>query len=526
MRTVYLCLVALVASAPAFTQTPVPPSPTLTAGPEFKGLQFDWEQVAGATSYELEYRANLAGSFVRLGNVLPASATSFRYRFPLHLFNWTHARYRLAACNSAGCSRSPEVSVSGLRRFSVGYFKAGASAANFRFGLDADISSDGFNMVSAAPGDSDSGAIYVFRRNSDGSWTQRARLLPQNSEFNTGVSSIRVAISADGNTVVAGLPQYSHTEGDQLNSGEVFVFRFNGTTWVRSRLFSGTRGSFGRWVDINDAGDILAVATGAIDRSVLIYRLTNGAWQPVRSIGQQFGPFCGEGVLSGDGSTLAETCATSDARSFVRVHTGPNWTQERALWLQIFFPPPPEGYGNAALGIDTTGDTIAAQVYVPDIPEPVNGPSVVSVFKRTAGVYSQVAELRPGDWRALENRSFFGLTIAVSGDGRTIAVGDALDNGLGTGPRAAPLTAGEAPTGAVYVYRVYPQTGRWILSSVVKPNYKPPEDHRLFGRTPVALNGNGQTLIVSDGGEASDAQGIGGDWSDDDAPDSGAVWLY
>jgi hypothetical protein len=243
-----------------------------------------------------------------------------------------------------------------------------------------------------------------------------------------------------------------------------------------------------------------------------------------------FGPFCNEGALSGDGSTLAEPCVSSagnpDVHSYVRVHTGPNWTEQRTLPLLMTAQPTDEGYGHAALGIDTTGDTIAAQLYIPDVPEPVNGPSQVNVFKRTAGVYSQVAELKPGAWRAVENRSFFGLTISVSGDGSTIAVGDALDNGLGTGPRAAPLTAGEARTGAVYVFRVYQPTGRWILSSVVKPNYKPPEDRQLFGRTPVALNGNGQTLIISDGGEASDAQGIGGDWSDDDAPDSGAVWLY
>lgn len=525
MRTAYLCLVALATSAPAFTQTTVPPAPTITAGAELKGLRFDWEPAQGATSYELEYRAHQTGPFVRLGNVLPASATSFRYRFPLHLFDWTYARYRLAACNSAGCSRSPEISVSGLRRFAVVYFKADQSADNFRFGLDADLSPDGLNLVSAAPGDSDSGAVHVFRRNPDGSWTQRARLLPQNSEFNTGVATIRVAISADGNTVVAALPLYSHSEGDQLESGEVFVFRFNGTSWVRTRLLSGIRGNFGRWVDLNDAGDILAVATGTIFRSVLIYRLVDGNWQPVRNIDQP--NFCSEGALSGDGSLVAETCVKNagspEVINYVRFHDGNNWTFQGTLTLDMDTPPTEEGYGHIGVGVDFTGDTIAAQVYIPDIPEVVNGPAQVNVYRRVNGAHTRVAELKPGSWRAAELRSHFGIVVAVSGDGRTIAVGDPRDNGLGTGARAAPLLPGATPTGGVYVFR---ESTSWVLASVVKPNYRPPEDRLLFGRTAISLNGNGQTLIISDAGDASGAQGVAGDWSDDDAPDSGAVWLY
>jgi hypothetical protein len=152
-----------------------------------------------------------------------------------------------------------------------------------------------------------------------------------------------------------------------------------------------------------------------------------------------------------------------------------------------------------------------------------DGPSQVNVFKRAAGVYSQVAELKPGAWRATDDQSNFGLAIALSGDGSTIAVGDARDNGLGTGPRAAPLIAGEARTGAVYVWRL---SGTWRLANVVKPNYRPAEGELLFGRTAIGLNDNGQTLIIGERSEASDAQGIGGDWSDDDAPDSGAVWMY
>ena len=177
MRYLTICAVALVMASPVYAQT-IPQAPELTAGAEFKGLRFDWEPVAGATWYELEYKANQNVAFVKKGSNLAASVTSYRFRFPLHLFNWTYARYRLAACNASGCARSAEVSVSNLRRDAVGYFKAADSTSHLGFGSDTDITPDGLNFVAAAPGkmSNPSGlpaAVYVFRRNSAGEWLRR-----------------------------------------------------------------------------------------------------------------------------------------------------------------------------------------------------------------------------------------------------------------------------------------------------------------------------------------------------------------
>src|SRR5690349_7254197 len=102
MRILILCAAALVMTSQLHAQT-VPSAPSLTAGPEFKGLPFDWQPVTGAAWYELEYKPNQNAAFAKLGTNLPASATSYAYRFPLHLFSWTYARYRLAACNASGC---------------------------------------------------------------------------------------------------------------------------------------------------------------------------------------------------------------------------------------------------------------------------------------------------------------------------------------------------------------------------------------------------------------------------------------
>jgi len=290
-----------------------------------------------------------------------------------------------------------------------------------RFGEDTDISPDGLNFVAAAPGDStDSiGAVYVFGRRSDGTWAQRARLTTPRPPFLEDSIVMKVAISADGNTVAVGIPNFSHEEFD-ANSGEVYVFHFNGTSWVRSRLAAGSRGEFGSWVGINDAGDTLAVANGLSSNQpqpygVAIYKFMSGTWKSVRLIATpkgQPGGCSNQGVLSRDGSTVALDCggggtatAPSTARRFIRVYSGPNWTDQDDLTMQMSVSSQ-YGYGTrGGLAIDATGDTVAAQIYLFDGPTTGDvGPSEVHVFKRTAGVYSKVAELSPGAWRAADQK--------------------------------------------------------------------------------------------------------------------------
>src|SRR6185503_8140661 len=170
MKVSVVALITLAMSASAFSQTSAPAAPTLTAGAVIKGLRFDWDTVPGATWYQLEYRAHQTGAFIQQGDDFPAAATSTHFSFPLHLFDWTYARYRLAACNSAGCSRSAEISVSDLRRDAVGYFKASQSKERAFLGQEVDLSSNGYNLVATAPGEftgsydgaykADGGAVY------------------------------------------------------------------------------------------------------------------------------------------------------------------------------------------------------------------------------------------------------------------------------------------------------------------------------------------------------------------------------
>jgi len=541
MKRLLLCAV-LAVSAPVFAQTSVPAAPRLTASAAFKGLRFTWAPVAGATSYQLEYRAHQTGTF-NLKSSFTASTTSTAFSFPVHLFDWTYARYRLAACNSAGCSRSAEVSVSSLRLKAVGYFKSSNTMTSQHFGSDVDVSPDGNNLVVAAPGErvsdtgNDSGAVYVFRR-TNGVWTQRARFTPSAPPYQDSNRAKRqtVAISASGNTVAVSLGAFEHLQNDP-GRGEVEVFHWNGTTWSRSPVPRVPSSVFGDWVELAHSGSTLAVGYfdpgNYLNSRVALYKPANGTWQNVRTITGRTdnGETCSylqQGhAFSRDGSTLAQICALPRTQgeyfdgNFIRVYSGSNWATRTDIHLASSFPST-YGYDSTGIGMSANGDTIAANIVSVAAQTPDEATSQVNVFTRSGGVYTQVDALTPGPWADGTPRYAYGAAIAVSGDGSTIGVGQTTDAGYGLGPRAAPLNPGGQMVGAVYVYRL---SGSWKLANMVKPNDRYAVGYESFGDL-VVLNDSGKTLLIGNAAERSSSVGIGGDWHNNDMSDAGAVWMY
>jgi hypothetical protein len=534
MKTLALFPIALALSFAANTQAATPPAPTLTAGGDFKGLRFDWDKVPDASWYQLELRSHQIGSFSQLGDDYPASSTSARLTFPLHLFDWTYARYRLGACNSAGCTYSSEVSVSNLRRDAVGYFKSSQPEAHSDFGNDTDMSSDGYTFVAAAPGEGDTtpgdeyidgGAAYVFHRGSDGKWMQRARLSVNNHAFYMGETNFSVATSGSGNTIAVGLGNLTNDTG----GGEVDVYyaKPGSGSYSRKRI-PRPDGivSFGKTVALSESGYVLAVGTDDLDTRVIIYKSVNGVWQRVRDLPVEGPVFCYTAQLSRDGKTIAQHCdqwktATTPRRSLIRVHSGSNWSVQTDIDLEVSDSENLE-WVHSGYSLDATGDTIAVQFFKYETGTS-NGTALIKVYKRGTAGYSQVATLTPGAWRTNRYGYEYGTRLSLSGDGHTLAVADTYDNGTGSGPRAAPLVSGSAQLGAVYVYRL---TDSWKLANMVKPNFVPETwMEGYFGRE-LAISQTGRTLIVSMPADSSASSGIDGDWSNTDLPFSGGVFMY
>jgi hypothetical protein len=109
-----------------------------------------------------------------------------------------------------------------------------------------------------------------------------------------------------------------------------------------------------------------------------------------------------------------------------------------------------------------------------------------------------------------------GSAVAVSG--RFAVVSAVSEDGSGTGVNPAPDDLA-ANAGAVYIYERV--DGIWTFHSYLKASNTDAGDH--FG-TAIAIDGD--LLAISANGESSNATGINGDEANNDAMNSGAVYVF
>jgi FG-GAP repeat len=156
------------------------------------------------------------------------------------------------------------------------------------------------------------------------------------------------------------------------------------------------------------------------------------------------------------------------------------------------------------------------------LPEPFRAAALqhtLYVFLRDgAGAWSQQAYVKASNTGVDDS---FGWSVALSGDGNTLAVGAEREdsNATGIGGNQADNSVGSG--GAVYVL-VRDGAGAWSHHGYVKGSNTGPD---VFGYR-VALSGDGNTLAVGANEEDSNATGLGGDQLDDTASNAGAVYLY
>jgi hypothetical protein len=94
------------------------------------------------------------------------------------------------------------------------------------------------------------------------------------------------------------------------------------------------------------------------------------------------------------------------------------------------------GEGSSTTGIGSTPD------------EGASSSGAVYVFTRSGGTWSQQAYVKASNTGA---NDYFGWSVALNGDGNTLAVGAAYEASSGTGINSTP-NEGATDSGAVYVY--------------------------------------------------------------------------
>lgn len=135
------------------------------------------------------------------------------------------------------------------------------------------------------------------------------------------------------------------------------------------------------------------------------------------------------------------------------------------------------------------------------------------IFVRTGTNWTQQAYLKGSNTGAGD---YFGYSVAISGD--TVVIGAPFEDSNATGTNGNQSNNNASDSGAAYVFVRNGTT--WSQQAYLKASNTGPGD--AFGAA-VSISGN---TVVIGAAEDSDATGINGDQSNDNAPDSGAAYVF
>jgi trimeric autotransporter adhesin len=476
-----------------------------------KRLDFSWAAVTGAEHYELLESPTPGDRYVQLGEDIVGESISFE--IPLHL-RWG-ASYSLKACNGVGCTDPLAMNVRGSFVDAIGYVKASNTGAGDWLGYSVALSADGNILAIGAPeedssttgidgeqsdGAAASGAVYVFVRDGVGAWSQQAYVKASNTDADDHFG-YRVALSGDGSTLAVGASTEDSNatgiDGNQADdsapsSGAVYVFVRNGMgAWSQQAYVKAsntdTNDQFGRSVALSGDGDTLAVGATEEDSNAAII----------------------------DGNQ-ADDSAPSSGAVYVFVRDGMGaWSQ------QAYVKASNSGSGDLlghSVSMSTDGDVLAVGAYGEDSNNVDAGAAYVFVRDGLED-WSQQAFIKASNTGSSD---YFGISVALSGDGNTLAVGAFGEDSAATGIGGDQADDGAGDSGAVYVFTL-DGMGTWAQQAYVKASNTGSTDQ--FG-VRVALSSDGNALAVSAVLEDGSAIAIDGNQVDNSAYDAGTVYVF
>lgn len=546
---------------------PESPTPQLEFG--LKELRSSWNEVANATHYRLLANPDGVSGFTQVGPDL--QDTQVAVTIPVHRTNWDMALYMVEACNSVGCAASPAQSITAGMLPTIGFVKPSTGAVpNSRFGNSVALSADGKVMAVGARGTPDFefidgqfvpvanvGRVHVFRHGPAG-WVEEAELEPLVSDphYRFGWA---VALSADGSTLAVGaIGDASATEvidGDFTDTsvpsaGAAYVYTNDGGGWTQDAYVKPSTATeaafFGHAVALSADGTTLAVGSpgensgstgiGGDEQNesassagaAWVFTRDSLAWAQQAyvkasntSAGSNFGFSL---ALSGDGDTLAVgaynegTFATGSGAAYVFTRQIGTWSQEE--FIKIHNAGEFDAFG-WFIDLSLDGNTLAGGAFLES--GGGFGTGAAYVLVREGGVWTEQAYIKASNPSG-DGGEQLGWSVALSGDGDSLAVGAIGENGGAAGVNGNEFHFLTGSVGAVYVHARVDDS--WSQVAYVKPSN--PTTGIEFG-TAVALSGDGSTLAVGGTGEASSGAGIAAgvtEPAEGAAPNAGAVYLY
>jgi hypothetical protein len=451
MKTAMLALVGTFTFASVAVAVP-PDAPTITvAASNIKQLQFDITPVTRISWYELWFKASSGAQWVYFSQT-PAQRPRFRISRSVHLLDWREARFHVKACNSASCSQSNEVGVDGLQLDAMGYFKPSRAGSGQYFGFNFAVSADGMTMVVVAAERIDhvSGraALHVFRKATPTSgWGLDARLLPiPNAAGASQSSGDSVSISHDGK-----LFAFSNWI-ENGTSGAVYLFRRESDGWHQQQRITGDNfpsDHFGINVKLDPAGRTLVIGHDQVggtkrEGTLEVYRdLNDGNDQfvhtttvPTPTFDDPLWGWCRPIAVS-DVGHIVRSCFSGTMQSaqpfYTQVFKATSWAP-----LQYKETARLPGGSDVDVAIDFKGERLLIHNFTP-------GHTFVEMYRCNAGDWVKDGTLEP-----FPNVGH----AAISGDGKIVAIGWTEDTLVGRGPVFPPYQRGDRTgTVAIYERR-------------------------------------------------------------------------
>lgn len=377
-----------------------------------------------------------------------------------------------------------------------------------------------------------SGAAWVYKRQTDNSWQPTMYLKAFNSGVNdnfggsVAISGDIIVIGArkeDGDADSCTAPTPCVNNNTMVDSGAAYVFirQPNSETWVQQAFLKAddraAGNDFGKAVSID--GNTIAVGA---DEAAYIYTTSGPIWAQQAKItagntnvNDLFGNAIavdGDHVIigavgeDGDGNSIADNSLTDSGAAYIYHRTGTTWTQQAYLKAANLDSNDLFGASVAINGnIAVVGATAEAGNGENADNNTAANAGAVYVFELNNNQWKQTAYLKAID---VNNTAAFGASVAVYND--TVVVGSSSANG------------GSNNSGAAYVYK---KTGnQWKHRSYLSADKFGTGD--LFGDAIAISKIAPHNIAIGAPGEDSSSIAYPLNPADNSTPSTGAAYVF
>lgn len=525
-----------------------------------KTFHFSWPAEAGADHYKLlETRDDTLTPIVRgeLSQTDADASNLLHMRLTVALYDQKTSRYLVQSCDSTDhCVDGavlPIVNNPSLNNLvgAIGYVKASNTGKGDGFGYSVSLNQDGTVMAIGAPYEDsadtgisayktgaddatviDSGAVYVFIKDSIGHWQQHVYIKASNAGEGD-YFGYSVSLNAEGTLLAVGATyedsldtgvrsdQKNPDESSNSNSGAVYLFeRDKAAGWKQQAYIkasnTGAGDKFGNSISLSQDGRVLAV--GAYLEASNRQGISGGEQLDDNNDASYSGAVY---LFERDKNATAGW----KQQAYVKAsNTGENDFFGTSVSLN---------QNGTVLAVGASGESSSAQgVFDKTGSENNNSGNsgAVYVFEQSEYIgdsagWKQQAYIKASNTGSNDQ---FGTSVSLNQEGTLLAVGAPFEDNLVQGVfDEQPINDNaKARSGAVYLFGK-DKTQGWQAQAYIKASNTGEDD--TFGSS-VSLSDNGQHLVVGatlslGSGESGGASGLNGA-NNDEVRNSGAAYSY